>query len=411
MNKITLPMPRLGETMEQGTIASWLVQPGDVFKRGDPLLELETDKTLVEYPALGSGTLEKILVSPGDVVDVGSPIAVIQSDEAWMLSETTAAEPELPIEENSPKLKPVETMLAAGNAIRATPVARKKARQEGVALTELQGTGRRGRIEVRDVVAASQQRQKISGQPAQSHVPKLAESGFLLVHGFAGDSTSWTALATSLRRAGHKVTTVDLPGHGENSTPCNHPEDLVVWLADYLNKLTDPVHLVGHSLGAFVAANAAVVAPAKIAQLTLIAPAGCGHEIKGSFVSGMAHAQSAGELSHLMRLLGPKAETLSSDSLSDMAAQLSQGRLKALASTMARGDTQCIDTISAITSLPDSVQVSALFGVADTIIPKEHVFNMPPKVAVHVLRAGHIPQWDTPALVERLLTQFINAPS
>ncbi len=52
MTTITLAMPRLGETMEQGTIASWLVEAGQSFKRGDPLLELETDKTLVEYPAL-----------------------------------------------------------------------------------------------------------------------------------------------------------------------------------------------------------------------------------------------------------------------------------------------------------------------------------------------------------------------
>lgn len=49
--RLTLPMPRLGETMEEATIADWLVQPGQSFKRGDPLLEVETDKTMVEYPA------------------------------------------------------------------------------------------------------------------------------------------------------------------------------------------------------------------------------------------------------------------------------------------------------------------------------------------------------------------------
>lgn len=411
MNTITLPMPRLGETMEQGTIASWLVQPGDAFKRGAPLLELETDKTLVEYPALGSGTLVKTLVSPGDVVDVGSPIAVIQSEEAWMLPDAAADEPATPVEDDTPELKPVEQRVAAGGAVRATPVARKKARQAGIALTKLQGTGRRGRIEARDVMAAGQQSRGASGKLHEPYTPKLAKGGFLFVHGFAGDSAGWTALAASLRRAGQKVTTVDLPGHGKNSAAVNHPEDLVAWLADYVSKLTAPVHLVGHSLGAFVAARAAVDVPDNIANLTLITPAGCGHEIRGSFVSGMAHAQSAGELSHLLRLLGPKAATLSSEGLSELAAELSQGRLKALASNMVRGDTQCIDTISAISSLPESVPVSALFGIADAIIPKEHMFNMPPKVAVHVLRAGHMPHWDTPALVERLLMQFVNSPS
>lgn len=410
MTTITLPMPRLGETMEQGTISSWLVKPGESFKRGDPLLELETDKTLVEYPALGSGTLAETLVSPGDVVDVGSPIAVIESEEAWMLPEATAAEPEAPVSTNIPDTKPIETNINAGSAsvgsaIRATPVARKKSRQENIALSDIQGTGRRGRIEAHDVLAASSQNQNNQAQRSTSNQRKPAKGGFLLVHGFAGDTTSWAALAASLRRAGHKVTTVDLPGHGTNDAPVNHPHDLVVWLVGYLKKLTEPVHLVGHSLGAFVAASAAVESTDNVAQLTLIAPAGCGHEINGSFVSGMAAVQSVGELSHFLRLLGPQAATLSTAALTELSSQLAAGRLKALASTMARGNTQCVDTISAIASLPDSVPVSALFGVADTIIPKEHIFNMLPKVAVHVLRAGHVPHWDAPAQVERLLTQ------
>ena len=74
--RITLPMPRMGETMDRGTIANWMVEPGSDFKRGDPLLELETDKTLVEYPALGSGRLLETLVAPGDVVEVGARFEV-----------------------------------------------------------------------------------------------------------------------------------------------------------------------------------------------------------------------------------------------------------------------------------------------------------------------------------------------
>ncbi|MEP0521371.1 MAG: acetoin dehydrogenase dihydrolipoyllysine-residue acetyltransferase subunit [Hyphomicrobiales bacterium] len=408
MNTITLPMPRLGETMEQGTISNWLVKPGEAFKRGDPLLELETDKTLVEYPALGSGTLKETLVSSGDVVDVGSPIAVIESSDAWMLPETNVSAQELQVEENTPNPETISSKTIAVGAIRATPVARKKARHAGVALSEIQGTGRRGRIEARDVPDHGV-RSELDSVDTVS--PNSARGGFLLVHGFAGDSSGWAALAASLQRGGHKVRAVDLPGHGKNEAPCTHPEDLVIWLTNYLMELKEPVHLVGHSLGAFVAANAAVHANAKVAQLTLVTPAGCGHEIHGSFVSGMAHAKSAGEISHLMRLLGPKAATFTLPALSEMASELSRGRLKALASSMARGDTQCIDTIAAIASLPENLPVSALFGVADTIIPKEHVFNMPPRVAVHVLRSGHIPQWDTPAQVERLLTQTVNSPS
>lgn len=54
MNSLTLTMPRLGETMEEGVIVGWMVTPGTAFKRGQPILELETDKTVVEFPALST---------------------------------------------------------------------------------------------------------------------------------------------------------------------------------------------------------------------------------------------------------------------------------------------------------------------------------------------------------------------
>nr|WP_306268919.1 acetoin dehydrogenase dihydrolipoyllysine-residue acetyltransferase subunit [Pararhizobium sp. IMCC3301] len=413
MTMITLAMPRLGETMEQGTITSWLVEPGQSFKRGDPLLELETDKTLVEYPALGAGTLVKILAAPGDVVDVGEPIAQIESDDPAMSTEAEAPVPEqkpesagkVPTASSGPKIQTVSN----GGSIRATPLARRKARQAGLALADISGTGRRGRIEAGDVEAARGGDSVAASVRPGPDASADATGGFVLVHGFAGDQTGWAALAGALRRAGHKVDAVDLPGHGGNEGVANHPEDLVAWLSAYLNRAAKPVHLVGHSLGAFVAARAAAEMPQAVARLTLIAPAGCGLEINGAFVSGMADAQSVGEVSHLLRLLGPKAATLSAEGVSAMAAQLAKGRLTALAAAMARGNTQCIDTISAIAALPESLPVSALFGVADAIIPRDQIFNMPPRVALHVLRAGHMPQWDAPSQVERLLTQGMDA--
>ena len=55
-----LKMPRMGETMDEGKLLAWLVEPGQPFKRGDAILEVETDKTIVEYPALGDGTLVEL---------------------------------------------------------------------------------------------------------------------------------------------------------------------------------------------------------------------------------------------------------------------------------------------------------------------------------------------------------------
>ena len=82
MTTHTLTMPRLGETMEEGRIANWLVDDGGSFKRGDTIIEIETDKTLVEYPALGDGTLTRKLAQAGDSVLVGAPLAHIEIRDA-----------------------------------------------------------------------------------------------------------------------------------------------------------------------------------------------------------------------------------------------------------------------------------------------------------------------------------------
>ena len=74
----TLTLPRLGETMEEGRIVTWLKRPGDHFKRGDILLEVETDKTVVEVPALQDGTMIEHLAAEADMIPVDAPIARIE---------------------------------------------------------------------------------------------------------------------------------------------------------------------------------------------------------------------------------------------------------------------------------------------------------------------------------------------
>ena len=79
MGRVTLTLPRLGETMEEARVTDWLVAPGAAFKRDDLLLEVETDKTVVEVPALTNGTLSRQLVAPGDMVALDQPIAEVET--------------------------------------------------------------------------------------------------------------------------------------------------------------------------------------------------------------------------------------------------------------------------------------------------------------------------------------------
>lgn len=396
--KLTLPMPRLGETMEEGTIADWLVASGQSFKRGDPLLEVETDKTLVEYPALGDGTLLDILVESGDVVEVGMPIAVIETEDVWAgIDITSAPDPQghAPTENVA---DPAD--FADQTRLRATPLARRIAKQEGIALDQVAGTGRRGRIEAEDVRAS------VASAPSAPRVIRAATgtaAPVCCVHGFAGLGSNWAALRASLQRVGLKSSAPDLPGHGRNPAQAPDVDTLVDWLADDLAERPGPVHLVGHSLGAHVATQVALRDPARVARLTLIAPAGCGMQINGTFLSGMAAAAGMGELSHLMRLLGTKASQLDARALSAMAQDLQAQRLAALAGAAAHGDVQRIDTIGPLRSLSDSLPVTAIFGLADQIIPREHVFNLPPAVACHMIESGHMPQWDAPEEVASII--------
>lgn len=408
VTKVKLPMPRLGETMEQGTISTWLVKTGEDFARGDPLLELETDKTLVEYPALGAGKVIELLVGPGDVVDVGAPIAIIETSDVWdgvadaPASEDPVDEPpsaSLPETTSKANLKPM------GDKWRATPLARRLARQGNVDLSRLEGTGRRGRIEARDVRSFIEAKANPVTSAAALTNGVIDPGPVLFIHGFAGLGSNWEKLRANLQKAGLKTEAPDMPGHGRNGAEANSVEECVTWLGALLNAHDRPVHLVGHSFGAHVAALAANRAHSKISRLTVVAPAGCGHDINGDFLHGMAHARTAGELMHLLRLLGSEASQLPPDAVEAMAGELARGRLSQLAGAIARGNTQCIDTIAALSALSENVPVKAIFGSADRIIPKEHIFNMPPRVASHIVPTGHMPHWDSPALLERLILQ------
>ncbi|MDZ4095033.1 MAG: lipoyl domain-containing protein [Paracoccaceae bacterium] len=80
MGRMTITLPRLGETMEEARVTGWLVAVGAGFVRGEVLLEVETDKTVVEVPALTNGVLLAQLVAPGDMVALGQAIAEVEAE-------------------------------------------------------------------------------------------------------------------------------------------------------------------------------------------------------------------------------------------------------------------------------------------------------------------------------------------
>ena len=404
MTSRTLTMPRLGETMEEGTIVGWLVAPGQAFRRGAAIVEIETDKTVVEYPALGDGVLETTLAAVGDRVSVGAPIARVTVAAAQDWANDAAERPVEPPARAVETLSAVQTASTTGRR-RATPLARRAAQRAGIALDKVPGTGRRGRIERRDVERAA------SGRPkGRIAFDRTGEGGatFLLLHGFAGDRSVWAATASGLARAGHTAIVPDLPGHGASEAEAQNLDDLVELVTDFASGLSGTLHLVGHSLGGAVAAGLADRLGDRCASLTLIAPAGTGREVDSEFILRMAEATTSGEVAHLLRLLGPKADGLSDAALAAMAAQLARGRLRALAQELVGAQGQKIDILRLLAKLSERLAVRVLIGKDDRIIPASHAFNLPPGVAVHFLSAGHMPQWDAYPETLSLLTKAVH---
>lgn len=183
-------MPALSPTMEKGKLAKWLKKEGDKVKSGDVLAEIETDKATMEVEAVDEGTLGKILVPDGtDDVAVNTPIAVIlgEGEKAGDIKATSAPAPKsapapaqpAPASQPPAAAKPATAVPAAttGNGaarIFASPLARRIAKQKGVELNGLKGSGPHGRIVLKDVESA-QPGVASSVKPAAAIAPAMSD--------------------------------------------------------------------------------------------------------------------------------------------------------------------------------------------------------------------------------------------
>ncbi|CTQ50900.1 pyruvate dehydrogenase complex dihydrolipoamide acetyltransferase [Jannaschia donghaensis] len=190
-------MPALSPTMEEGTLAKWLVKEGDTVSSGDLLAEIETDKATMEFEAVDEGVVGKILVAEGtEGVKVNSPIAVLleEGEDASAVDDVSTspkadassqAAPSEPSEATEPAkgygrdggaaASPAPSKPKSGDRIFATPLARRIAKDKGLDLGAVKGSGPRGRIVKADVENA----QPGAAKPAapQADAPKGETAG------------------------------------------------------------------------------------------------------------------------------------------------------------------------------------------------------------------------------------------
>ena len=182
---IQILMPALSPTMEEGTLAKWLVKEGDTVESGDLLAEIETDKATMEFEAVDEGVIGKILIAEGtEGVKVNTAICVLLEDgeDAAAADAPPAAKAEAP-KADAPKAEtPAATSSAPaapqkdGNRIFASPLARRIADQKGLDLSTLSGSGPRGRIVKADVENADPAAKPAAAASSSPATPALATS-------------------------------------------------------------------------------------------------------------------------------------------------------------------------------------------------------------------------------------------
>ena len=167
-----IPMPRLSDTMEEGRVLQWYKQVGDSVKKGELLAEIETDKAVMDLESVEEGTLLQLIVAEGGAAALGAPIALV-GDESELGKEIAPAAPSeaggvatppstpgtdgATASTKTPTTQPATASVAggAGGRIKASPLARRIAAEQGIDLSKIKGTGPGGRIVKEDVENAA----------------------------------------------------------------------------------------------------------------------------------------------------------------------------------------------------------------------------------------------------------------
>ena len=183
---VNILMPALSPTMEEGTLTKWLVKEGDRIQSGDLIAEIETDKATMEFEAVDEGIIGKILISEGsEGVKVNSPIAVILDEGA---DQTLPAEPKN--QKNAPE-GVIETKKPSNNVIQtshtrifATPLARRLAKEKGVDLDSITGSGPHGRIVKNDILDVNptnfdDNQESLEGSTLRTGVKQVSSSSIM----------------------------------------------------------------------------------------------------------------------------------------------------------------------------------------------------------------------------------------
>jgi pimeloyl-ACP methyl ester carboxylesterase len=407
-------LPRVDMDMTSGKFGQWFFQEGAAVEKGQPLFEIETDKAAMEVEAPASGVLRGVSAKSGDELPVGSVIAwICGPDEAYKappIAASAVAEPRAvaPAREASPHHGQTSGEVLVG--LRATPTARRLARERGVDLARLGGSGPKGRIQAKDVAAPKGGR-AAAGRAALRRVwfEQGEAAPLVFLHGFGADLNAWRPLIRVLKSA-RPILALDLPGHGKSALAgaINFEAIIGTIEATLVEEAISAFHLVGHSLGGAVAGAIAARDSRRVRSLTLISPAGLGPEINDAFRAGFLGAQSEETLAPWVRLLTSRESIYQSALVKTALRQRADPALvigqEKIASSLFAGGAQAFSIRESLARL--AIPAKVIFGLDDQIIPARHASGLSGAIALHLFaHVGHMPHLEAQAAVARLIEE------
>jgi pimeloyl-ACP methyl ester carboxylesterase len=446
-------MPRVDMDMRTGRMGAWRAAEGAHVVKGEALFEIETDKAAMEVDAPASGVLRFVAASEGDVLPVGSCIGWIVAEGEDFVPPATSltTAPATPAWSARSDVERNDAVYAdAALSLRATPAARRTARERGLRLSDVKGSGPKGRIQKCDLeepIAASvdavhrasattpvsrraidrvgrapegvRRNARLStGYGARLHVNREwlrrgEGAPIVFIHGLCADLNGWRPLFRLLPKT-RPALAIDLPGHGLSSLGEEASFDALVDAARsvMIEEGATTAHLVGHSLGGAVAAALSQAPGVKALSLMLIAPAGLGEETNPAFFDGFLQADDEAGLTPWLNLLVTDPASLGSAMASATLRQRRELPLVAaqrrLAKALLANGRQTIDVRDCLAEL--RVPVKVIFGLEDRITPAHHAENLSGLVALHrFAKIGHMPHLEARREMARLIEELARA--
>jgi pimeloyl-ACP methyl ester carboxylesterase len=454
---VEIVMPRVDMDMTSGRMGRWHAAEGTHVEKGATLFEIETDKAAMEVDAPASGVLKFIAASEGDVLPVGAcigwivaegesfapppekappppiarpetgvlPNALWQGRDGVGGSESSqridqpqmgGRPPGLPHDSPSKDGRPSERPMGGGEVVgerpRATPAARRVARERGLRLDSVNGSGPRGRVQRRDVD------ERGAAQLSRSNVHWLwlqrgEGAPIVFLHGFGADLNGWRPVHRLLPET-LPALAIDLPGHGLSALGEEASFEALVEAARaaLIEEGVSAAHLIGHSLGGAVAAALVHEPGVKALSLMLIAPAGLGPETNAAFFDGFLQADTEAALTPWLHMLATDPAALGSALARTTLRQRRERPLVAdqrrLAKAILAGGRQAIDIRSLLASPEAPTKI--VVGIEDRITPAHQADGLSGLIALHrFAHVGHMPHLEARREVAALIEELVRA--